>query len=57
MVTAFVIAIFVNPPDHDPMKKVQLAVAYGMLVLLFLFGFLVLAAIRERKDRYKHVAH
>ena len=43
--TAFVIAIWVPTPDHDPMKKVQLAVAYGMLVLLILFGFLVLAAI------------
>lgn len=43
--TAFAIAILVPTPDHDPMKKVELAFAYGMLVLLFLFGFLVLAAI------------
>lgn len=43
--TAFIVAIFVPAPDNDPLKKVQLAVAYGMLVLLFLFGFLVLAAI------------
>lgn len=43
--TAFVIAIWAPTPDHDPIKKVQLAIAYGMLVLLFLFGFLILAAI------------
>jgi quinol-cytochrome oxidoreductase complex cytochrome b subunit len=49
VVTAFLIAIFVPTPDHDPMKKVQLAVAYGMLVLLFLFGFLILAAIASGK--------
>jgi quinol-cytochrome oxidoreductase complex cytochrome b subunit len=49
VVTAFVIAIWVPTPDHDPMKKVQLAMAYGMLVLLILFGFLVLAAIATGK--------
>jgi len=48
-VIALVIAIWVPTPDHDPMKKVQLAVAYGMLVLLFLFGFLILAAIASGK--------
>ncbi|HXY01868.1 MAG TPA: hypothetical protein VEI54_13170 [Candidatus Limnocylindrales bacterium] len=47
--TAFVIAIWVPTPDHDPMKKVQLTIAYGMLVLLFLFGFMVLAAIASGK--------
>jgi len=46
---AFVIAMWVPTPDHDPMKKVQLAIAYGMLVLIFLFGFLVLAAIASGK--------
>lgn len=47
--TAFIVAIWVPTPDHDPMKKVQLAIAYGMLVLLFLFGFLILAAIASGK--------
>ena len=46
---AFIIAIWVPTPDHEPMKKVQLALAYGMLVLLFLFGFLILAAIASGK--------
>lgn len=30
--TAFIVAIWVPTPDHDPMKKVQLAIAYGMEV-------------------------
>jgi hypothetical protein len=47
--TAFVIAVWVPTPDHDPTKKVQLALAYGMLVLLFLFGFFVIAAIATGK--------
>lgn len=46
---AFVIAIWVPTPDHDPAKKVQLALAYSMLVLLFLFGFFVIAAIASGK--------
>lgn len=46
---AFVIAIWVPAPDHDPAKKVQLALAYSMLVLLFLFGFFVIAAIASGK--------
>ena len=46
---AFVIAIWVPAPDHDPIKKVQLALAYAMLVLLFLFGFFVIAAIASGK--------
>jgi len=49
VLTAFIIAIWVPTPDHDPMKKVQLALAYGMLVLLFLFGFLILAGIASGK--------
>ncbi len=49
VVAAIVIAIWVPAPDHDPMKKVQLSIAYGMLVLLFLFGFLVLAGIASGK--------
>jgi hypothetical protein len=44
VVTAFVIALWA-PGPADPMKRVQLAIAYGMLILLFLFGFLILAAI------------
>jgi len=46
---AFIIAIWVPTPDHDPVKKVQLALAYAMLVLLFLFGFFVIAAIASGK--------
>jgi hypothetical protein len=46
---AFIIAIWVPTPDHDPAKKVQLALAYSMLVLLFLFGFFVIAAIASGK--------
>lgn len=39
---AFVIALWLPGP---PMDKLKLAFAYGGLILLFLFGFLVLAAI------------
>jgi len=42
---AFVIALWVHSPDNDPTKKVQLALAYAMLILLFLFGFFIIAAI------------
>jgi quinol-cytochrome oxidoreductase complex cytochrome b subunit len=49
VVVAFVIAIWVPTPDHDPSKKVQLALAYSMLVLLFLFGFFIIAAIASGK--------
>ena len=45
VVTTLAIAIWAPTPDGDPIKKVQLAIAYGMLILLFLFGFLVLAGI------------
>jgi uncharacterized BrkB/YihY/UPF0761 family membrane protein len=47
--TAFIIGIWVPTPDHDPTKKVQLALAYSMLVLLFLFGFFIIAAIASGK--------
>jgi hypothetical protein len=49
VVIAIVVAIWVPAPGSDPMKKVQLAIAYGVLVVLFLFGFLVLAAIASGK--------
>lgn len=49
VIVALVIAIWVPAPDHDPTKKVQLALAYAMLVLLFLFGFFVIAAIASGK--------
>jgi hypothetical protein len=42
IVSAFVIAVKVT---GDPMMKLKLAVSYGLLVLIFLFGFLILAAI------------
>lgn len=46
--TTFAIA-FWPWPAAEPMKKVQLAIAYGMLILLFLFGFLIVAAIASGK--------
>jgi len=44
--TAFVIAIWV---PGDPSVKLKLAFEYGMLILLFLFGFMILAAIASGK--------
>ena len=44
--TAFVIAIWVPGNGAD---KLKLAFEYGMLVLLFLFGFMILAAIASGK--------
>jgi hypothetical protein len=46
IVTAFVIAIWV---PGDAAEKVKASLQYAMLVLLFLFGFLVLAAIATGK--------
>lgn len=43
---AFAIALWVPGP---PMEKLKLAFAYGGLIILFLFGFLVLAAIASDK--------
>jgi hypothetical protein len=40
--TAFVIALWV---PGEPAVKLKLAFQYGMLILLFLFGFMILAAI------------
>jgi len=42
IVSAFAIAVFIS---GDPMLKLKLAVTYALLVLVFLFGFVVLAAI------------
>ena len=44
--TAFVIAVLVH---GDPTVKLKLAFEYGMLVLLILFGFMILAAIASGK--------
>lgn len=44
--TAFVIALWVQ---GDPTTKLKLAFEYGMLVLLILFGFMILAAIASGK--------
>src|ERR1700732_4543184 len=44
--TAFVIAIWVPGRGQE---KIGLAVAYGGLVLLFLFGFMILAGIASGK--------
>jgi hypothetical protein len=43
---AFVIALWV---PGAPMDKLKLAFAYGGLILLFLFGFLVLAAMATNR--------
>jgi hypothetical protein len=42
IVSAFVIAVYI---PGEPMMKLKLAVTYALLVLIFLFGFAVLAAI------------
>lgn len=44
--TAFVIALWV-PGEAD--VKLKLAFQYGMLIMLFLFGFMILAAIATGK--------
>jgi hypothetical protein len=44
--TAFVVALWVQ---GDATVKLMLAFEYGMLVLLFLFGFMILAAIASGK--------
>lgn len=44
--TAFIIALWV---PGDAISKLKLAFQYGMLVLLFLFGFMILAAIASGK--------
>lgn len=44
--TAFVIAIWV---PGDGVTKIRLAISYAGLVMLFLFGFLVLAGIATGK--------
>jgi archaellum biogenesis protein FlaJ (TadC family) len=46
VVVAFVVAILV---PGDPDKKVVWAIEYGALVITFLFGFMVLAAIASGK--------
>jgi hypothetical protein len=46
VVVAFVIALWV---PGEGMEKLKLAIAYGGLILLFLFGFLILAAIASDK--------
>jgi hypothetical protein len=46
VVAAFIIAIWV---PGDGALKVKLAISYGGLILLFLFGFMVLAAIASGK--------
>lgn len=46
IVVAFIVAIVV---PGDPNKKIVWAIEYGALVITFLFGFLVLAAIASGK--------
>jgi hypothetical protein len=38
-----------NPPDGNPLTKAKLIFAYAGIVLIFLFGFFVLAAIASGK--------
>jgi hypothetical protein len=45
IISAFWIALKVEVQGNDPMLKLKLAVTYALLVLIFLFGFAVLAAI------------
>jgi hypothetical protein len=44
--TAFIVALWV---PGDATAKLKLAFQYGMLILLFLFGFMILAAIASGK--------
>jgi hypothetical protein len=46
VVVAFIIAEFI---PGDPKEKVVLAIEYGGLVITFLFGFMILAAIASNK--------
>jgi len=46
VLVTIVIAVWVK---GDPTTKVKLALSYGALILLFLFGFLILAAIASGK--------
>jgi hypothetical protein len=46
IVSAFVIAVYV---PGDAMMKLKLAISYSLLVLIFLFGFVILAAIASGK--------
>jgi amino acid transporter len=46
VIFAFVIAIWV---PGEPAMKVRLAISYGGLVLIFLFGFMILAGIASGK--------
>jgi hypothetical protein len=49
VIVVIVIAYWGPAPGGDQTKKVELALAYAMLVLLFLFGFFVIAAIASGK--------
>ena len=46
VVIAFLIAIWVH---GDPLLKLRLAITYALLILVFLFGFVILAAIATDK--------
>jgi len=46
LVIAFAIAIWV---PGEPTLKLRLAITYGLLILVFLFGFVILAAIASGK--------
>jgi len=50
VVLAVLVALVVGFwPGGDPAVRVKLALSYGALILLFLFGFLILAAIASGK--------
>jgi len=50
VIVAVVLALVVGFwPGGDPAVRVRLALSYGVLILLFLFGFLILAAIASGK--------
>ena len=48
---AVLIAVFIafKGPGDDQMTKAKVALAYGMLILLFMFGFLILAWMARGK--------
>jgi len=54
IVTAFIIALW-TPNTISPIDKLKLAISYGMLVLVFLFGFFILAAIASGKIDISHL--
>ncbi len=49
VVTVIIIAVWAPAVPGDPNGKLKLALSYGVLILIFLFGFMILAAIASGK--------